>query len=121
MFTACTSGTDVLTLKFVLPEYFAVIECRPVVRAEVEKVAWPTASRVPVPMLELLSRNETVPLGVPPALVTAAVNVTATPAFTGFTEAETVVVVAAGITDWLSTAEVLVVKEAVPAYWAVIE
>ena len=37
--TVCTSGADVLTLKFVLPEYFAVIECRPVVRAEVETVA----------------------------------------------------------------------------------
>ena len=121
MFTVCTSGTDVLTLKLVLPAYFAVIECRPVVRAEVENVAWPLASRVPVPMLDVLSRKDTVPVGVPLALVTAAVNVSDTPAFTGFEEAETAVVVAAGITDWLRTAEVLVAKDAVPAYLAVIE
>lgn len=116
MFTVSFRAVEVLVLKLVLPEYFAVIECEPAVRAEVDKVAWPVISSVAAPRLAVPSWNETFPLGVPTVLPTVAVKVTETPALTGFAEAETVVVVAAGTTDCASTADVLVEKVAVPAY-----
>jgi hypothetical protein len=51
--------------------------------------------------------NCTVPVGVPPLLVTVAVNVTDWPTVDGFTDDVTAVVVLTGFTVCVSTAEVL--------------
>jgi hypothetical protein len=88
----------VLALKFVSPLYLAVIACDPTVNALVPNVAWPVASRLPLPMVVVPSRNVTVPVGVPVPggfTVTVAVNVTDWPKTDGLAEDATVVVVAA--------------------------
>lgn len=56
-------------------------------------VAWPPTREL-LPSDELPSRNVTVPLGVPATLFTLAVKVTDWPAFDGFKDELTVVVVA---------------------------
>lgn len=77
------------------PEYFAVIECEPALRAEVVNVALP-ALRVPLPIELAPSRNETVPDGVPgELLLTVAVKVTDWPVVDGFADDATAVVVVA--------------------------
>jgi hypothetical protein len=76
VFTVCAKAAEVLVPNVASPEYFAVIECEPALRADVVKVALP-ALRVPLPIEFAPSRNETVPEGVPgELLLTVAVNVT---------------------------------------------
>ena len=68
------------------------------------------------------SRNVTVPVGTPAAEVTVAVRVTACPVVEGFGVEVKVVVVAAAagaFTTWVTTAEVLAAKVALPPYAAV--
>jgi hypothetical protein len=79
-------------LNTVSPEYAAVMECDPALKLEVVKVAWPATS-APLPMLVPPSRKVTVPPGLPTLELTVAVNVTESPAFDGFNDDPTVVVV----------------------------
>ena len=95
VFTVCAKAAEVLVPKVESPEYFAVIECEPALRADVVNVALP-ALKVPLPIALAPSRNETVPDGVPgEVLLTVAVNVTDCPVVDGFAEDVTVVVVLA--------------------------
>jgi hypothetical protein len=74
----------------------------PTAKAAVAKVATPP-DKVPLPMVEPLSRKVTVPVGVPaPGLValTVVVKVTDWPKTDGLTEEVTAVVVAALLTTW---------------------
>ena len=69
--------------------------------------------RLPAPIEVPLSRNVTVPVGVPepgPALVTVAVNVTVRPAMEGSSDVAKAVEVEAGFTVCVKPAEVLPVK-----------
>ena len=86
-----------------------MIECVPVLRALVAKVARPEA-RVTVPSTVDPSRNWTVPAGVPLEAVTAAVNVTDWPAGTGFADDVSAVVVAVVVE--LTTSDTTVEVEA---------
>ena len=85
--------------------------CVPTLKLEVLKVAvamFPEPLSVPRPMLPPLSRNVTVPVGVPlpgPVTATVAVNVTLCPEAEGLPEELTVVVVVAGLTVWVRTAD----------------
>ena len=62
----------------------------------------------------------TVPVGVPDAALTAAVNLTTCPVRDGFGEEDNEVVVGVTFTIWFSTADVLPPKPAEPVYAAVI-
>jgi hypothetical protein len=73
--TTWLTAPDVLVARFVVPPYEAVIECVPTDRVDVDRVATPELS-VPVPIELAPSRKVTVPVGVPAADVTVAVNVT---------------------------------------------
>lgn len=90
--TIWLSAVDVLGSKVASPWYAAVIECVPTTSAAVEMEALPAASRVPLPMEEVPSKKTTVPVGVPPAPVTVAVNVTDCWAVEGLSEETTLVV-----------------------------
>lgn len=99
-----------------------MIECVPVLRTEVENVAWPAASTIPVPRAVAPSKKSTAPVGVPgEVLVTVAVKVIVCPAVAGFAEDVTVVIVGAELIVCVSVADVLPAKVALPAYVAVIE
>src|SRR2546425_1198267 len=77
---------------------------------------------VAVPSTVAPSRNVTVPVGTPAAEVTVAVRVTACPVVEGFGVEVKVVVVAAAagaFTTWVTTAEGLAAKVALPPYAAV--
>ena len=83
--TVCVSVDDVLPRKLELPPYCAVIECVPAPSAAVVNVATPPL-RVPVPSVPPPSRNVTVPVGVPPPLLTVAVKVTDWPEVLGLSD-----------------------------------
>jgi hypothetical protein len=77
-----------------------VIECDPVLKADVANVALPLPLRAPVPNVVAPSMNVTVPVGTvvfPLGPATAAVNVTCCPAVDGFCDDVTVVVVAGSV------------------------
>ena len=74
-----------------------------------ESVAIPLPFSVPGPSDVLPSKKVTVPVGVPLAPVTVAVNVTACPATDGFIDEATTVVVAFSMT-WVIALDVLVAK-----------
>ncbi len=59
------------------------------------------------------TRNWTLPVGVPPPLVTEVVNVTPCPKTEGFADEVTAVVVAAAFTWWVTPADVLARKSVV--------
>src|SRR5262245_32488163 len=67
----------------------------PAVSVVVVNVATPPTPTAAVPSVFVPSRNVTVPVGVPVAALTVAVNVTASPAAEGFAEEIRFVVVAA--------------------------
>src|SRR5439155_22484695 len=95
----------------------------PPLRLEVWNVARPVASSVPLPRVVPPSLKVSVPLGVPApgaTAVTVAVKVTGWPAPTGLGEEESVVVVAAWFTTWLSMAELLEANVVSPLYLGVI-
>jgi hypothetical protein len=71
----------------------------PAVRLLVVMVAAPLPLRVPVPRVVLPSVKVTVPVGVPPAEVIVAVNVTDCPLTEGLREEVTVVLVPAWFTS----------------------
>ncbi len=106
-----TAG-DVLTAKFVLPPYDAVIECVPCVSAVVAMVATPPVPTVAVPMEVAPSWKVTVPVMEPAvAELTVAVNVTEAPTVDGLREDVKAVVVAAAVetfTVCVSAVDVLV-------------
>ena len=77
-FTVCASAGDVLGFRFVPPEYIATMECEPATRLETVMEAAPPV-RPATPKVLAPSMNVTEPVGVPLALVTTAVNVTAWP------------------------------------------
>jgi hypothetical protein len=71
-----------------------VIECEPTDRLEVENVAVPVESSVPVPSVAVPSENVTVPVGVPAPgadAATVAVNVTDCPNTDALGELDTLV------------------------------
>lgn len=72
-------------MKVASPWYAAVMLCVAAESVEIVSVAWPSAFKVPVPMLVLPSRNLTVPPG-EPLPVTVAVKVTESPKFDGFSD-----------------------------------
>ncbi len=72
-----------------------MIECPATGSDEVEKVATPEPFRVPVPRVAAPSLNVTVPVGVPPAELTVAVNVTIWPKTEGWADEVSAVVVVA--------------------------
>ena len=79
-----------------MPLYVAVILCDPVASVDVLNVAV-LPLNVPDPILVAPSKNVTVPIGVPEAVVTVAVKVTLWPNVEGlFDEVIDVVVVAGG-------------------------
>jgi hypothetical protein len=80
----------------------------------VENVAFPLVS-VPVPRVLEPSLKVTVPLGVPPVEVTAAVKVTAVANVDGIKEEVSAVELVVCFTVWVSAEEVLVVKSVLPA------
>jgi hypothetical protein len=104
-----------------------VIECDPVLKADVANVALPLPLRAPVPNVAAPSMNVTVPAGTvvfPLGPVTDAVNVTCCPAVDGFCDDVTVVVVAGRVvafTTCESTGEVDPAKLESPKYTAVSE
>src|SRR5262249_22550987 len=106
-FTVWVSGAEVLGLKLLSPPYTAVIEWLPTASALVENVAGRLPWRVRVPSVVEPSLKVTVPVGVPPVLVTVAVNVTDWVSALGFTDDTTVVVVAPMLTVCVSGADVL--------------
>jgi hypothetical protein len=78
--TVSVSAAEVLGLKVASPEYEAVIECVPTVRAEVVSVALPALTVTGAPRAVVPSRNVTVPVKVPAVVLeTVAVNVTEWP------------------------------------------
>ena len=86
----------------------------PLASAVVEYFATP-ALNVALPSVVLPLLKVTVPVGVPPYLpVTVAVKVTELPVLEGFAEEASVVVVAAVLTTWLTTLDVLPVKLELP-------
>ena len=86
-FTVSVSAADVLPVKFVSPEYFAVIEWVPIASDDVLSVACPFAPSAPVPICAAPSKNTTVPVGVPVVeLKTVAVSVTDCAKGAGFGE-----------------------------------
>lgn len=89
---------DVLDAKFPSVWYEAVIKCAPRASEEVVNVACPAALRMPVPTWFAPSKNNTAPVGVPPALVTVAVNVTDWPTEAGLPDDTSTVLVFAGLT-----------------------
>src|SRR5690349_5032960 len=115
------SDAELLDAKFPSVWYCAAIECEPTPREVVANVAWPAASSVPLPIWVAPSKNRTAPVGVPPVLVTDAVNVTDWPTEAGLADEATVVVVLAGFTVWFSAADPLPAKVALPLYVAVME
>jgi hypothetical protein len=94
-FTLWVNAADVLVANVASPEYFAVIECDPALRAAVVIVALPALS-VPLPIEVAPSKNETPPDGVPgELLLTVAVKVTDWPVVEGLADDVTTVLVAA--------------------------
>jgi hypothetical protein len=89
--TIWVSGDDVLVAKLPSPLYTAVIEWLPTDSDVVLNVAVPLDS-VPVPSaIAALSKNVTVPVGVPAFAVTVAVNVTGWPKLLALSEEVSVV------------------------------
>ena len=86
------------------------MECEATARDEVVKVAWPVPSRVEVPKVVLPSLKVTVPVGVPPLEVTAAVKVTDWLNTEGLAEELTVVVVAKALCTVCTTLPLLEAK-----------
>ena len=88
--TLCITKFDVLCEKFASPPYTAVMGCSPTASDDVMKVAIPLLlnALTPFVMGVPLSRNVTLPEGVPPpaAPFTTAVNVTICPADDGDSE-----------------------------------
>ncbi len=84
-FMDSVSAADVLPAKFVSPKYVAVIEWGPTASNKVLNIACPFAPRVTVASGTVLSKNCTMPVGVPAAeLKTVAVNVTGCAKVAGF-------------------------------------
>ena len=86
-------------------------------KAAVPKVVTPELFKVPEPIVLVPSRNDTVPVGMPPLPVTVAVNVTTVPASAGLDELIIVVeLVVKGrlVMTCETTLEVLPVKELLP-------
>ncbi len=118
--TDWVTTAEVLPAKAAFAEYVAVMEWEPTTRSGVVKVAWP-AARAPVPMAAAPSKNVTVPVGVPDALLTVAVKVTACPNTDGLSEEITLVLVEIPFTVCVSAAEVLGSNAESPRYEAVME
>jgi hypothetical protein len=97
-----------------------VIEWEPNASAEVVNAATPEL-RPTVPRVVAPSRKVTVPVGVPPAPVTVAVNVTGWPTTEGLVEDSKPAVIGLVLTTCVTTADVLVAKFESPEYFAVIE
>jgi len=76
LMTLCVSTLLEDAAKFASPPYAAVIECEPIARDEVVKLATP-AERELGPSGVVPSRKLTLPVGVPDAELTVAVNVIA--------------------------------------------
>lgn len=123
--TVCVRGAEVLARNAASPEYSAVIEWLPVAS---ELTAHPTLPATSTFALQPAiaaapSLKVTVPVGVPAAAVTAAVKVTSWPAELDVDGAESAVAVgaAAATMVYATVGDVLVWKDALPAYTAVSE
>ena len=82
LFTVCVKDVEVLAKKFASPPYAAVMECDPIARVEVLKLARPLASSGTVASAVDPSLNVTLDEGTPlpgDVAVTVAVNVTCWP------------------------------------------
>src|SRR5207245_2538226 len=97
-FTVCVRTEDVPPVYVVSPPYTAVMLCGPAASVDAEWVPLLAPFSLPVPSVNVPSLNVTVPVGVPPVLVTVAVNVTDWPTFEGFVLEATAVVVVARLT-----------------------
>lgn len=99
-----------LPVKFALPAYTTVIVWLPLESVVRASVAFPLPKDL-VPRLVAPSMNVTFPVGVPEiAGVTVAVKVTEVPKVDGFNEDVTAVVLPAGFTVCVNTADVLPMK-----------
>jgi hypothetical protein len=97
--TTWVSTLDVLAANVELPPYCAVIGCDATASEDVVRVATPLPLSVPEPIDAPLSRNVTVPAGVPvDVVVTVAVNRIDWPLTEGFTDEASAVVVGARLT-----------------------
>lgn len=121
----CDSAVEVLTAKIELPLYFAVIEWVPIASEDVVKVATAEPGALELKFVvasEVVpSRNVTVPVGVPPELLTVAVNVTDWPPADGLAEETSAVAVGIAFTVSVIAEEVTELKFASPLYSTVIE
>ena len=114
--TVCVTAVDVLAVKLLSPLYFAVIECEPTDKLDSESCAM-LLETVAVPRDVVPSRNDTVPVTVPPADgCTTAVSTTVWPKVDGFMFGETVVVVADVLIVSVKGAEVLPANFVSPLY-----
>src|SRR5256885_10691493 len=123
MFTVWVSTMEGLGRKLVLPLYPAVIAWLPADSKFVLNAAVPALS-VPVPTVVAPSLKVTVPVGVPTPGVTAvtvAENVTDWPYTDGLSDEPSAVSLLALLTDWVPTADVLLLKLVSPGYNAAIE
>jgi hypothetical protein len=91
-FTPWVNDADALELNFCDPWYTAVIEREPAPSNDVETDALPFAN-VALPSAVEPSKNTTIPVGVPAADFTLAVNVTTCPKIDGLSDEAKVVVV----------------------------
>src|SRR3954447_3946757 len=73
--TTCVNPLDVLPLSLASPLYTAATMWLPTASEELLNVAWPPASSVTGLLAAPSMKNTTLPVGVPPLPVTAAVNV----------------------------------------------
>ena len=112
--TVWLTAVEALATKVASPLYCAVTECVPAVRVEIEIAALPPLSVAGAPICDVPSKNVTVPVGVPTAvLVTAAVNITDWVTTEGLIDEARVVALGLS-TTWVRTLEVLVAKLASP-------
>lgn len=113
-FTVWVNTDDVLSMKFAVPVYTAVMECASAERVVVVKAAIPPVSVFEVSVV-VPSLNVTLPVGADEVLdVTFAVIVTDCPYLDGFRDEVTTVVVAALFTVCARTGDVLPMKFVVP-------
>ena len=119
-FTTWLRIEEALPAKLAFPLYTAVMAFVPGVSVVVVILAEPPV-RVTVPSAAVPFLNVTVPAGVPEEEETVAVKVTACPYVEGFGEDISATALAAWFTTWLSTAEVLPDRVALPLYTAVMD
>jgi hypothetical protein len=111
-------AADTLVASSASPEYRAVMAWAPTESTAVVSVVTPLEPKLLVPRLVVPSTNSTVPVGVPPELVSVAVRMTGAPCGAGLSEDFTVAMVRARLTVWTRALELLPLLSVSPLYRA---